>query len=90
MGHKEMALPSDTVDSASGQIGIQAESTPLESRSVLRIKNATDALIDVVAVTDVGRKIAKLETYKRASRRRKRSSKRNYEYSRRRRRNNSL
>ena len=56
MGNKEMALPSDKVDSASGQIGNPAESTPLESRSVLRIKNATDALTAVGALTDIGRK----------------------------------
>ena len=59
MGNKEMALPSDTINSASGEIGILAESTPLESRSVLRIKNATDAMTDVVALTDIGRKTIK-------------------------------
>ena len=91
MGNKEMALLSDKVDSASGQIGIPAESTPLESRSVLRIKKATDALTDVGALTDIGRKASRARGIKEPlARRRKRSSRmRNYEYSRKCRRNYS-
>ena len=54
-----MAFPTDKVKSASVQIGIPAESTTLESTSVLRIKNATDVLTDVAALTDVRRKTIK-------------------------------
>ena len=59
MGNTEMALPTDTIESTSVENGIPAELTPQESRSVLRIKKATDALTDVVTPTDVGRNASK-------------------------------